>query len=153
MKNIEIKSTGSYLPKIEVNNQQLEKELKLEEGYIEKRTGIEKRYYAKNETIEEIAEKEMIRFYQKDRACRAIVLKVAHHGSKSSSTQPFLEIVKPKIALIGVGENNTFGHPNEGVLERLEKIGAKIYRTDEKGEISLKVNNKGQIKINTKIGK
>ena len=103
--------------------------------------------------IEEIAEKEMIRFYQKDRACRAIVLKVAHHGSKSSSTQPFLEIVKPKIALIGVGENNTFGHPNEGVLERLEKIGAKIYRTDEKGEISLKVNNKGQIKINTKIGK
>ena len=42
MKNIEIKSTGSYLPKIEVNNQQLEKELKLEEGYIEKRTGIEK---------------------------------------------------------------------------------------------------------------
>ena len=65
MKNIEIKSTGSYLPKIEVNNQQLEKELKLEEGYIEKRTGIEKRYYAKNETIEEIAEKAVINLFEK----------------------------------------------------------------------------------------
>ena len=57
MRNIEIISSGSYLPKIEVNNQQLEKELKLEEGYIEKRTGIEKRYYAKEETIEEMAKK------------------------------------------------------------------------------------------------
>ena len=57
MKNIEIINSGSYLPKIEVNNQQLEKELKLEEGYIEKRTGIEKRYYAKEETIEEMAKK------------------------------------------------------------------------------------------------
>ena len=65
MKNIEIKSTGSYLPKIEVNNQQLEKELKLEEGYIEKRTGIEKRYYAKNETIEGIAEKAVINLFEK----------------------------------------------------------------------------------------
>ena len=65
MKNIEIKSTGSYLPKTEVNNQQLEKELKLEEGYIEKRTGIEKRYYAKNETREEIAEKAVINLFEK----------------------------------------------------------------------------------------
>ena len=57
MKNIEIINSGSYLPKLEVNSQQLEKELKLEEGYIEKRTGIEKRYYAKEETIEEMAKK------------------------------------------------------------------------------------------------
>ena len=57
MRNIEIISSGSYLPKIEVNNQQLEKELKLEEGYIEKRTGVEKRYYAKEETIEKMAKK------------------------------------------------------------------------------------------------
>ena len=57
MKNIEIISSGSYLPKTEVDNRQLEKQLKLEEGYIEKRTGIEKRYYAKEETIEEMAKK------------------------------------------------------------------------------------------------
>ena len=57
MKKIEIISSGSYLPKLEINNQQLEEKLKLEEGYIEKRTGIEKRYYAKEETIEEMAKK------------------------------------------------------------------------------------------------
>lgn len=57
MKSIEIINSGSYLPRLEVNNQQLEKELKLEEGYIKKRTGIEKRYYAKEETIEEMAKK------------------------------------------------------------------------------------------------
>ena len=49
-------------------------------------------------------------------------LKVAHHGSKSSSIQSFLEKVQPKIALIGVGKNNLFGHPNVSVLERLEKL-------------------------------
>ena len=103
--------------------------------------------------IEEIAEKEILQCYQNTELCKATVLKVAHHGSKSSSIQSFLTMVKPKIALIGVGETNTFGHPNEGVLERLEKIGAKIYRTDENGEISLKVNKEGKIKINTKIGK
>ena len=57
IKNIEIICSGSYLPKTEVNNKQLEKQLNLEEGYIEKRTGIEKRYYAKEETIEEMAKK------------------------------------------------------------------------------------------------
>ena len=103
--------------------------------------------------IEEIAEKEILQCYQNTEYSKATVLKVAHHGSKSSSIQSFLEMVKPKIALIGVGETISFGHPNEGVQERLENIGAKIYRTDKNGEISLKVNKEGKIKINTKIGK
>ena len=55
----------------------------------------------------------------------ATILKVGHHGSKTSSTQEFIEAVNPKIALIGVGKNNNFGHPNDGVLERLEKIRSK----------------------------
>ena len=50
------------------------------------------------------------------------ILKVAHHGSKTSSTANFLEKVKPKIALIGVGANNTFGHPNDGVLNRISDL-------------------------------
>ena len=50
------------------------------------------------------------------------VLKLGHHGSKGSSSGEFLNAVKPKIVLIGVGENNTFGHPNDEVLERLEKL-------------------------------
>ena len=66
-------------------------------------------------------------------------MKVAHHGSKTSSSQNFIELVKPEIALIGVGKDNTFGHPNEGVLERLNKMGTKIYRTDKNGEISILV--------------
>ena len=61
--------------------------------------------------------------------------------------QEFIEKVNPQIALIGVGENNTFGHPNKNVLERLESLGTKIYRTDESGEISILVNKKGKFKL------
>ena len=101
--------------------------------------------------IEEIAEKQILQEYEDLHILRSTILKVGHHGSKTSSTVDFLEAVKPKIALIGVGENNTFGHPNSGVLERLEKIGAKIYRTDLYGEIEIKVNVKGKIGIKKKI--
>ena len=86
--------------------------------------------------IEEIAEKEILKLY-KDRL-KANVLKVAHHGSKTSTSKEFLEAVSPQIALIGVGENNEFGHPHELTLERLNDIGCKIFRTDENGEIVLK---------------
>lgn len=72
--------------------------------------------------IEEIAEKAMLEKYKDTNTLQSTILKVAHHGSKSSSTEEFLNAVKPKIALIGVGEKNTFGHPNSGVLERLERI-------------------------------
>ena len=75
------------------------------------------------------------------------ILKIAHHGSKTSSSKEFLEVVKPKIALIGVGKNNMFGHPNNGVLERLENINCKIYRTDQMGEIEIRINKKGRIFI------
>lgn len=72
--------------------------------------------------IEEIAEKAILEKYKNTNILKSTILKVAHHGSKSSSTQEFLNAVKPKIALIGVGKKNTFGHPNRGVLERLERI-------------------------------
>ena len=71
--------------------------------------------------IEEMAEKEILQEYiVKDDILNSTILKVAHHGSKTSSIQEFIEKVNPKIALIGVGENNNFGHPNSDVLERLE---------------------------------
>ena len=79
------------------------------------------------------------------------MLKVAHHGSKTSSTQSFLDKVKPQISLIGVGKNNTFGHPNFEVLQRLQDINCKIYRTDEMGEISILINSKSRIKITKHI--
>ena len=70
--------------------------------------------------IEEIAERAIITKYGDSNLLKATVLKVAHHGSISSSIQEFLELVKPKIALIGVGANNKYGHPNEDVVNRLE---------------------------------
>lgn len=72
--------------------------------------------------IEKIAEEKLIRKYKDTKKLEANILKVAHHGSKSSSIQQFLDEVKPEVALIGVGEKNTFGHPNDGVLERLENL-------------------------------
>lgn len=65
------------------------------------------------------------------------VLKVAHHGSRHSSTSSFLAAVKPKIALISVGTGNRYGHPGEETLDRLEGIGAKVYRTDTMGMLTV----------------
>lgn len=79
------------------------------------------------------------------------VLKIAHHGSKTSTTQEFLEKVNPQIALIGVGENNKFGHPSQEVIQRLIKMNCKIDRTDKMGEITIEVNRKGKYKIKEKI--
>ena len=76
---------------------------------------------------------------------KADVLKVAHHGSKTSTTGEFLKAINPKVALIGVGKNNNFGHPSNEVIQRLKENGTRIYRTDENGEISITVNKKGRI--------
>ena len=100
--------------------------------------------------IEKIAEKRLCELYSGTDKLEAFVLKVAHHGSKTSSTEEFLELVKPKIALIGVGKNNNFGHPNIDVIERLENMGSKIYRTDNCGEIIIRINRK-KLQIHTKI--
>ena len=95
--------------------------------------------------IEEKAEEELVKIYGDK--LKADILKVAHHGSKTSSIAEFLKCVSPKIALIGVGKDNTFGHPNSGVLSRLENINAKIYRTDKLGEITVTISkNKASIK-------
>lgn len=100
--------------------------------------------------IEEKAENKILNLYEENlEELQSTILKVAHHGSKTSTTKSFLEAVKPQIALVGVGEDNNFGHPNSGVIERLESIGCKIYRTDECGEISFKFKN--QISVSTKI--
>lgn len=67
---------------------------------------------------------------------RADVLKVAHHGSKTSSTAPFLRLIQPSIAIVSVGERNRYGHPDKEVIERFEKMGTEIWRTDKQGAIS-----------------
>jgi competence protein ComEC len=73
------------------------------------------------------------------------VLKVGHHGSKTSSSQKFIDEIIPKYSVISVGKNNRYGHPNKDVLGNLDN--SKIYRTDQNGSIMFKIkNNKLEIK-------
>ena len=66
------------------------------------------------------------------------ILKVAHHGSKYSTTEGFLEYSSPEIAVISVGEHNFYGHPAPLILERLESFGCEVFRTDEEGAVIMK---------------
>jgi competence protein ComEC len=70
----------------------------------------------------------------------ADVLKVGHHGSKTSSTDPFLDAVQPKFAIISDGIDNLFHHPHRQTLERLEAHRARILRTDQLGLISIRTD-------------
>ncbi|AKM78988.1 MAG: internalization-related competence protein ComEC/Rec2 protein [Candidatus Beckwithbacteria bacterium GW2011_GWB1_47_15] len=72
-----------------------------------------------------------------DKVGQVEVLKVAHHGSKYSSSGQFLEEVRPEVAVISAGQNNRFGHPTAETLSRLEAVGAKVFRTDEMETIEI----------------
>lgn len=65
------------------------------------------------------------------------VLKVGHHGSRTSSSAEFLKLTMPEYAIISCGVSNKYGHPHKEALERLEGIGAEIYRTDTQGDIRI----------------
>ena len=72
------------------------------------------------------------------------VLKVGHHGSRTSSSKEFIYEINPKYSIISVGRNNRYGHPNKEVLENLNK--SKVYRTDQDGSVIFKIkNNKLQV--------
>jgi beta-lactamase superfamily II metal-dependent hydrolase len=82
--------------------------------------------------IEAAAEADIL---ESGRSLQADVLDVAHHGSKTSSTAEFLEQVKPSIAVISCGVDNSYGHPARDAVERLQAVGATIYRTDLDGAV------------------
>lgn len=65
------------------------------------------------------------------------VLKVAHHGSKTSTAEEFLKEVSPEIAVISCGRNNPYGHPHQRVLNNLHNLGINILRTDQRGNIKI----------------
>jgi competence protein ComEC len=69
-------------------------------------------------------------------------LKIPHHGSRSSTTEAFLDSVQPRFAAISVGETNPFGHPSPDVLNRIAKEGARLYRTDRHGAITALTDGK-----------
>lgn len=99
--------------------------------------------------IEKLAEQQILKAEKAE--IRADILKVAHHGSKTSSIPEFIKAVKPKIALIGVGKNNTFGHLNQQTIKNLENIKCRIYRTDLQGEIIIKIDQKGRMNVKSKL--
>ena len=74
------------------------------------------------------------------------VLKVGHHGSKTSSSRTFIDEINPKYSIISVGKNNRYGHPNKEVLNNLDN--SKIYRTDQDGSIMFKIKN-NKLKLKT----
>lgn len=76
------------------------------------------------------------------------VLKVGHHGSDTSSSKEFLEQVNPKYSIIMVGEGNTYKLPKQPIIDRIEKIGSKIYRTDKSGNIKI-ISDGNNLEIKT----
>ena len=70
------------------------------------------------------------------------VVKVGHHGSRSSSTPAFVSALDPRVALISVGRGNLFGHPAPDVVSRYEQAGAEVFRTDRDAAISLETDGR-----------
>jgi competence protein ComEC len=79
---------------------------------------------------------------------KSSVLKASHHGSKYGSGVEFLEAVSPKLVIISVGAKNNYGHPHGDTLRRLDAVGAKVFRTDQMGTVSL-VSDGKKIEIYT----
>jgi len=75
----------------------------------------------------------------------AEVIKVAHHGSKYSSSLPFLQLARPRVAAVSAGQNNLYGHPTPEVLARLQEVGAQILRTDLSGSIKFLIGGRGLV--------
>ena len=74
------------------------------------------------------------------------LIRVGHHGSKTSSSKTFIDEINPKYSIISVGKNNRYGHPNKEILSILKDT--KVHRTDQDGSIMFKIKNK-KIKIET----
>jgi competence protein ComEC len=88
-------------------------------------------------------EHEMVRYYEGTDKLKCDILKVAHHGSKSSSCEEFLDAARPKIAVIQVGLHNFYGHPHRQTLDRLEERGIKVFRTDISGAVGINIRRTG----------
>lgn len=85
----------------------------------------------------DISEKKETELLASGNDIKSNVLKVGHHGSKTSTSDNFLKIVLPETAIISVGKDNNYGHPSSEVLERLNKFGIDVLRTDQIGDIKV----------------
>ena len=89
---------------------------------------------------EETSEEEML---SRGYTLSATVLKCGHHGSETSTSQPFLDAVRPQYAVISCGVDNDYGHPDQVTLDRLEAAGAEVFRTDLQGTIVASTEGSG----------
>ena len=80
----------------------------------------------------------------------ADILKVGHHGSDTASTSSFISVVTPKTAVISCGKYNSYGHPHDEILARLDNAGADIYRTDEVGTVIVTADSEKNISVDKK---
>ena len=94
--------------------------------------------------VEDEGEELLLKQLQKEEITDITILKVAHHGSKNSTTEKFLKQIKPKVAIISCGKDNHYGHPHKETMERLEKVGSRIFNTMEYGQITIIVGTKQQ---------
>ncbi len=87
--------------------------------------------------IEEETENRLVKSYSMN--LKSDVLLVPHHGSKYSSTWPFIEKVNPEISIISSGKGNSFGFPNQSTIKKLDSAGSRIYRIDQKGAVRVEI--------------
>ena len=95
------------------------------------------------------AEEDILAQYGDD--LQSDVLKAGHHGSRTSSSQEFLEAVQPQYVIISCGEGNDYGHPHAEALQRFEQIGAQVYRTDLLGSIEI-ISDGATLSVNGEAG-
>ncbi|SET42087.1 competence protein ComEC [Natronincola peptidivorans] len=87
--------------------------------------------------LEALGEEDILSGFQKD-FLKSQFLKVGHHGSRTSTTENFLQVIEPTVAVISCGRNNSYGHPHEEVINRLNLFNIAVYRTDMQGTIVIK---------------
>lgn len=96
-------------------------------------------------------EEKMVRHYRGTDVLKCDILKVAHHGSKTSTTDILLADVKPSVAVISVGKNNVYGHPTAECLKRLSDRKIIVYRTDIQGAVGIDINRRGKYSVRTML--
>jgi competence protein ComEC len=78
---------------------------------------------------------------------RLSVLKLGHHGSRTSTSSELIAHTRPQVAVLSAGDGNRFGHPHEAVLERLDLAGVPVYRTDRDGDVRLILAPDGSVEV------
>ena len=78
---------------------------------------------------------------------RVDLLKIAHHGSRTSSTGPFLDAVRPRVAIASAGAGNPYGHPTPATLERVAARGARVLRTDRNGSVEVTLDGVARLEV------